>query len=236
MIIHARLSNFHGILEAMRYTTLLIDLDETVYPASSGVWDAIAVRMNLYMQERLHFDPAEVPHIRKHLYQEYGTTLRGLQMTYHVDEHEFIDFVHDIPVDELLQPDPQLEQVLMQYPQRKIIFTNADRKHAGRVLNRLGLSGCFDAVIDIYDIAPYCKPMPEAYQTALRLAGETVPERCVFIDDSPRNLSAAYAQGIYTIQVGRPKPGYVHPEASTHARIDRLHDLPLVLPPGSNGH
>lgn len=220
----------------MRYTTLLIDLDETVYPPSSGVWDAIAVRMNRFMQERLHFDPAEVPNVRKQLYQQYGTTLRGLQMTYQVDEHEFIDYVHDIPVDNLLQPDPLLAEVLAQYPQRKIIFTNADRKHANRVLSRLGLLNCFDAIIDIYDIAPFCKPMAEAYQTAVRLSGEPDPERCVFIDDSPRNLSAAYAQGIYTIQVGQPKQGYTHPEACIHARIDRLHDLPQVFPPDPNGH
>lgn len=220
----------------MRYTTLLVDLDETVYPSASGVWDAIAVRMNQFMQERLHFDPAEVPQIRRQLYQQYGTTLRGLQMTYQVDEHEFIDFVHDIPIDDLLQPDPLLQQVLAQYPQRKIIFTNADRKHAGRVLNRLGLADCFDAIIDIYDIAPYCKPMAEAFQTAVRLSGEVDAKQCVFIDDSPRNLSAAYAQGMYTIQVGDPKAGYTHPEACTHAQIARLHDLPLALPVQSNGY
>lgn len=220
----------------MRYTTLLVDLDETVYPSASGVWEAIAIRMNRFMEERLQFNPAEVPHIRKRLYQEYGTTLRGLQMTYHVDEHEFIDFVHDIPIDDLLEPDPLLKEVLAQYPQRKIIFTNADRKHAGRVLNRLGISGCFDGIIDIYDISPYCKPMVEAFQAAVRQAGVTHPQQCVFIDDSPRNLSAAYTQGMYTIQVGQPKAGYTHPEALVHAQIDRLHDLPLVLPPRPNGH
>jgi pyrimidine 5'-nucleotidase len=215
----------------MRYTTLLVDLDETVYPPSSGVWDAISRRMEQYMHERMQFSQAEIPHIRTQLYQQYGTTLRGLQVTYQVDEREFIEFVHDIPVDDLLQPDPLLRQVLMQYPQRKYIFTNADRKHASRVIQRLGLADCFDGIIDIYDIAPFCKPMPEAYQAAIRLSGETHPERCVFIDDSPRNLAGAMAQGIYTIQVGKPKPGFTHPESAAHARIDHLHNLPEVLPP-----
>ena len=216
----------------MRYTTLLIDLDETVYPSACGVWEAISERMELYMHERLQLDWADIPHIRTELYQQYGTTLRGLQVTRHIDERDFIDFVHAVPLDTLLQPDPGLREVLLRYPQRKIIFTNADKNHARRVIERVGLTGCFDGMVDIYDIAPYCKPMPEAYQTAVRLAGETNPERCVFIDDSPRNLSAARALGIYTIQVGRPKTGFQHPESGAHAQIERLVDLPCVLDPG----
>lgn len=218
----------------MQFTTLLIDLDETVYPASCGVWEAISVRMEAYMHHRLNLPLEQIPTIRKELYQQYGTTLRGLQVTRHIDEHEFIDYVHDVPLERFLQPDAELRAVLERYPQRKLIFTNADRNHAGRVLTRLELQGCFAGIIDIYDIAPYCKPMDEAYQTALRLAGETDPSTCVFIDDSPRNLAAARALGLYTIQVGLPKPGYQHPEAGAHARIARLSDLPSILDPDSN--
>ncbi len=220
------------ILGAMQYSTILIDLDETVYPAACGVWEAIQERMERYMHERLNLPLEEIPHVRKTLFQQYGTTLRGLQMTRHVDERDFLDFVHDVPVDQLLRPDPELREVLLRYPQRKIIFTNADRTHAGRVIRQVGLEGCFDGVIDIYDIAPYCKPMPEAYQIALRLAGETEPGQCVFIDDSPRNLAGARAVGLATVQVGLPKPGYVHPEANTDLHIARLSDLPAVIPPG----
>ncbi len=215
----------------MPYTTLLIDLDETVYPPSCGVWDAISERMEQYMHERLNLPREQIPALRKELYQTYGTTLRGLQMTRHIDEQEYIDYVHDVPIDRLILPDPDLSAVLLRYPQRKIIFTNADRKHAGRVVRQLQLEDCFESVIDIYDIAPYCKPMPEAYQAALRLSGETRPERCVFIDDSPRNLAAARALGFFTVQVGLPKPGYQHPPSTSDRQIARLADLPDVLDP-----
>ncbi len=215
----------------MPYTTLLIDLDETVYPPSCGVWDAISERMEQYMHERLNLPREQIPALRKELYQTYGTTLRGLQMTRHIDEQEYIDYVHDVPIDRLILPDPALRAVLLRYPQRKIIFTNADRKHAGRVVRQLQLEDCFESVIDIYDIAPYCKPMPEAYQAALRLSGETHPEQCVFIDDSPRNLAAARALGFFTVQVGLPKPGYQHPPSTSDRQIARLADLPGVLDP-----
>ena len=213
----------------MQYTTLLIDLDDTVYSSTCGVWDAISQRMEQYMHERLNLPWEEIPGLRKQLYQTYGTTLRGLQVTRHVDEREYIDYVHDVPIDRLILPDPGLREMLQRYPQRKIIFTNADRKHAGRVIRQLQLEGCFESIIDIYDIAPYCKPMPEAFQAALRLSGETCSERCIFIDDSPRNLAAARALGFYTVQVGLPKPGYQHPPSDSHAQIARLIDLPDVL-------
>lgn len=214
----------------MAYTTFLIDLDETIYPANCGVWDAISERMERYMHERLALPWDEIPTIRKSLYQQYGTTLRGLQVTRQVDEREFIDYVHDIPLEQYLGPDPALRAMLLRYPQRKFVFTNADRKHAGRVIARMGLEGCFDGIVDIFDIAPYCKPMLEAYQKALALAGVSDPGRCVFLDDSLRNLAGARAAGLFTVRVGAPKPGYAHLESGADAMIARLLDLPGVIP------
>ncbi len=213
----------------MPYTTLLIDLDETVYPSSSGVWDAISERMEQYMHARLGIDWAEIPGMRRSLYMQYGTTLRGLELTYHVDQLEYLEYVHAVPLDRLIDPDPDLRAALLRIPARKLIFTNADRNHARRVIERLGLEGCFDGVIDILDIAPYCKPMPESFEIALRMAGGIAASDCVFIDDSPRNLSAARELGFITIQVGNPKLNLLHPAADAHACITRLAELPEVL-------
>jgi len=221
----------------MRYTTLLIDLDETVYPASCGVWEAISDRMEQFMHERLHIPPADIPAMRKAFFNQYGTTLRGLQTVYHVDEHEFVEFVHDVPLARFIEPDPLLRKMLLGYRQRKMIFTNADRNHAGRVIRQIGLEDCFEGIIDILDLSPYCKPMPESFEIALRAAGEPDPRRCIFIDDSPSNLAAGREAGFYTIQVGEPKAEFQHlnarPPARTrpHARITYLHELPSILDP-----
>lgn len=215
----------------MHFTTLLIDLDKTLYPAGCGVWEAIAERMDRYIHQRLGVPLHEVVALRRSLYQQYGTTLRGLQATREVDTDDFLRYVHDIPLAPMIRPDPILRQVLLGYPQRRLIFTNANRSHAERVLEHLQMDGIFAGIIDIYDIAPYCKPMPEAYQTALKIAGEPDPARVVFIDDSPRNLAGARSLGLFTVQVGSPKSGFQHPEPAAHLQIERLIDLPRVLSP-----
>jgi putative hydrolase of the HAD superfamily len=170
--------------------------------------------------------PAEiVPQLRKELFLKHGTTMRGLQARYQINEQEFLNFVHDIPVGNYLKPDPSLRQVLAMYPQRKVIFTNADTNHANRVIFTLGLEGCFDQIIDIRDISPFCKPQVEAFSRALELAKVENPAECVMIDDALRNLLAARETGLFTIQIGVEEcpPG-------VDAAITSLLDLPSVIP------
>jgi pyrimidine 5'-nucleotidase len=210
----------------MHLTTLFFDLDDTLYAQTSGVWTAIRQRIDLFMQERLRIPPADIPELREKLFRQYGTTLRGLQIVWHVDEHEFVDFVHDVPIDSMLEPDPALRSLLLSYPQRKYIFTNADRNHARRVLNRLQVTDCFDGIVDILDVSPHCKPMPEAFAIALQKAGVSDPRECMFLDDGLRNLAAARALGFYTIRVGSQEP-----DPACHASIAHLGELPQILDP-----
>jgi putative hydrolase of the HAD superfamily len=216
------------ILGFVPLTTFLIDVDETLYASNSGVWDAISQRIEDYMHKRLRMDLTQVPVLRAELFKKYGTTLRGLKQTINIDERDYLEYVHDVPLQQYIQPDPLLAEVLRYYQQRKFLFTNGDRYHAGRVVRSLGLEGCFDGIIDIYDISPHCKPLPEAYKIALSHCGSPAPETCAFIDDNPRNLSAARQLGFYTIHVGNPYPGW---ELNCHAHITRLHDLPQVIDP-----
>jgi putative hydrolase of the HAD superfamily len=208
----------------MPVTTFLVDLDDTLYPPSSGIWEQIGDRIELFIHERLGVDWNEVPALRKELFQTYGTTMRGLVMNYGVNREDYLSFVHAVPVEELIAPDPQLTAVLASFPQNKIIFTNADERHARRVLRALQLEPCFSQVIDILQVTPFCKPQPEAYQLALKLAGETRPQNCLVIDDSPRNLYAAAALGFPTVLVGR-----VQPEPGIDFTLPSIKDLDRVV-------
>ncbi|MHC1783964.1 MAG: pyrimidine 5'-nucleotidase [Anaerolineaceae bacterium] len=205
--------------------TIFFDLDDTLYPRSSGVWPTIGKRIELFMHEKLGLSLEEIPTLRRSLFKIYGTTLRGLQMDYHIDPHDYLAYVHDIPLEQYLQPDPALREIISAYSQRKMIFTNADSKHAGRVIKTLGLDDCFEGIIDILDISPYCKPMPEAFQIALKLAGEIPPQECLFIDDNPSNLMAAAGLGFQTICVGRPEMTPIEFKC-----IPDLLSLPTVFP------
>jgi putative hydrolase of the HAD superfamily len=168
----------------------------------------------------------EVSELREQLYRTYGTTLRGLTITRGIDASDYLAFVHDIPLHNYLTPDERVGPVLARYPQRKVIFTNADQAHARRVLAILNLTDYFDQIIDILDVAPYCKPMPGAFQRALQLAGAASARESIFIDDAPHNLKAAREAGFYTIRVG---PAAV--DGCCDAVVPSLLDLPAVLDP-----
>lgn len=216
------------MLHSENYTTLLFDLDDTLYESSTGIWQAIRERIGLYMHIRLGLEWDTIPTLRANLFNTYGTTLRGLIALYDVDPQDYLDFVHDIPMQDYLKPDPQLGKMLSTYPQKKVIFTNADRNHAYRVLKALEILPLFEKIIDIHDIDPHCKPMPEAFSKAVSLA-ESDPARCIMLDDSQSNLATARSLGMGTIRVGSTQLSWDYDEC-----IPRIQDLPDVF--SSNGH
>lgn len=210
---------------AMPFTTLFFDLDDTLYPSNSGLWSTIRDRMSRFMVERLHLPPEEVPTLRRTYYETYGTTLRGLQHHHGVNADDFLAYVHDIPLGEYIKPDGRVRELLLSLPQAKWIFTNADDRHAQRVLAELELTGIFTGIIDIRASRFACKPEIAAYENALRIAGETNPGACVLLDDATRNLIPAKNLGIFTVLVSKDPP-----DSSADMCVPSLLDLPAALP------
>jgi putative hydrolase of the HAD superfamily len=54
----------------MRFSTLFFDLDETLYPKNSGLWQAIAGRITIYMAGQMGFPPDQVAGIREKYFRE----------------------------------------------------------------------------------------------------------------------------------------------------------------------
>jgi putative hydrolase of the HAD superfamily len=208
----------------VKYTTIFFDLDDTLYPASTGLWEAIKDRMSLYMADRMGFDPAEIPSLREKYYLQYGTSLRGLQANHEIDVEEYLAFVHDLPLGDYIQPNPALCELIASLGTRNLIFTNADAAHARRVLKTLELNECFETIVDVNAVAPYCKPMPESFQIAMQIAGESDPDRCVMIDDLPRTTLAARESGLFSILFGQNTP-----HADADAVLMDWRDLPPLL-------
>jgi putative hydrolase of the HAD superfamily len=209
----------------MYFSTLYFDLDDTLYPPSSGLWDAIRHRMNEYMQRLIDLPMDDIVKLRQSYLEKYGTTLRGLQAYYDVDADEYLSFVHDLPLEKYIQPDPALRTLLLSLPQRRWIFTNSDANHANRVLNILGISDCFEGIIDIRAIDFDCKPDKIAYQKALTFTSNIDPSQCVIFDDALRNLSPARELGFFTVLVGKNGK-----EVSVDRTISSLHDLKNSIP------
>ena len=205
----------------MRFSNFFFDLDETLYPHNNGLWAEIRTRINAYLHEQMGFPLDEIETLREKYFSEYGTTLRGLQAHHKVDMDEYLAFVHDVPISRYLHANPELRTAIQSIPARKFIFTNADTNHARRVLEAVGLQGLFDGIIDVHVIAPFCKPMPESFELALKAAGSPEPHACVLLDDQRRITRAARSLGLYTILVGEETPG-----GDADAALLNLADLP----------
>src|SRR6476619_3732800 len=128
----------------------IFDLDNCLYPASTGLFALIDERMTAYIGRLLACDPAEAKRVQKRHFHEHGTTLAGLMRDHAVDPHHFLDDVHAIPLDRVAR-DERLEQAMARLPGRKIVFTNGDAPYARRVLGAIGIGAQVDELHDIHD-------------------------------------------------------------------------------------
>jgi len=191
----------------VHFTTIFFDLDDTLYPSTSGLWPMLKQRMTRYMIERLKIPENDVPRLRETYFRKYGTTLRGLQANHAVDVQDYLAYVHDVPLDEYIRPDPVQQSVLSGLSTRNLIFTNADANHARRVLRTLMIEDYFVGIIDVNRMEPYCKPSPEAFGLAMQASGESDPARCMMLDDLPHTTRAARDFGWYSVLFGASDPG-----------------------------
>ena len=180
--------------------TILFDLDDTLYPPDSGVMDQIRGLILRYIETHLDLPPEEADALRRRYFETYGTTMRGLQIRNRIDADEFLRYVHDIPLQEYLQPNPGLGKVLGSIPQTKVNFTNASREHAERVLAVLGVQHYFSRIIDVRDMNYQGKPQPAAYQRICELLNVR-PESSMLVEDNLRNLLPAKTMGMVTVLV-----------------------------------
>ncbi|GMY10907.1 HAD-like domain containing protein [Fagus crenata] len=138
-----------------KYECLLFDLDDTLYPLSSGLSVQVTKNIQEYMLQKLGIEEKKVPELCVSLYKKYGTTMAGLRAVgYNFDYDDFHSFVHGRLPYNLLKPDPVLRGLLLSLPIRKVIFSNADKAHTARALNRLGLEGCFEGIICFETLNP----------------------------------------------------------------------------------
>jgi putative hydrolase of the HAD superfamily len=198
----------------------LFDLDDTLYAAQCGLWSAIGDRIDRYLVERMGLPAENVRAVRREYFDTYGTTLNGLRAQHQVDPADYLAFVHDLPLENYIEPNPALDAMLARLPVEKVIFTNADAPHALRVVNRLGIAHHFQTIVDIQALAFASKPEPRAYQFVLNQLGAQAGE-CFFVDDSPRNLQPARFLGMLTVLVSPP------PITAKIARVDYV--IPSIL-------
>lgn len=208
---------------------LVFDLDETLYPTSNGLMDAIRERIIEYIKSYMNLSQAEAEAKRLTYLHRYGLTLAGLDKEDSIDVEEYLQFVHDLPIEEYITPNPALDAMLARLPQNKVIFTNSERTHVSRVLKALHVSESrFSSVFDFISMNRHPKPDRRAYALLLEHMNATGPE-CLLIEDAVRNIIPASEEfGMKTVLIGATSP---------HAdwTIDNILDLESIVLPLTQG-
>jgi len=199
--------------------TVIFDVDDTLYPASSGFSahrnGPVAGR---FMVERLGFATMrEALDVRNEYFRKYHSTLKGLAVATREGrlpkpfvESELGDYWADhCDFESFLTPNATFAADLRALLGRTsasnrlklVVFTNAPRKYGLECLRALGLDeSLFECIVGVEDVMPHCKPEPEAFETVLRMCGSS-PERCVMVEDSMKNVRACKALGMRTVLV-----------------------------------
>ena len=204
---------------------ILFDLDNTLYPRSLGIFDLVIERIRNYMEVRMGFEKELARSLRQEYLRRYGSTMRGLMIHHNVNPDDFLEYVHDVGVEERLSPDAELAGLLKSITTGKGIFTSGHRPHAQRVLRCLGVEGYFPEIFDIIFTRFIPKPNPEPYRQILdhlRLEGRD----CMMIEDLPANLKPAKDLGMTTVLVG---PGMVGSDGVVDHTIESILELGNIL-------
>jgi len=202
----------------------VFDLDNCLYPASTGLFALIDERMGAYIERLLGVDPAEAKRVQKAHFHAQGTTLAGLMSEHDIDPHDFLEEVHDIPLDRV-KADDRLARLLPRLPGRRFVFTNGDAPYARRVLEAIGVHRHFDDLHDIH--ASSLRPKPDPHGYALLCERFKIdPTRALLADDMVKNLAPAKALGMTTVWVdnGSEQAGRDYDEKVVDVRVNDLGD------------
>jgi putative hydrolase of the HAD superfamily len=202
----------------------IFDLDNCLYPASTGLFALIDERMGAYIQRLLGCDPIEARRVQKAHFHTHGTTLAGLMQEHGVDPHDFLEDVHDIALDRV-QCDERLARLLARLPGRRFVFTNGDALYARRVLERIGVNDQFDNLHDIHASSYRPKPDPHGYALLCERFGID-PPGALLADDMVQNLVPAKALGMTTIWVdnGSERGNHGYDEVAVDERVTNIGD------------
>src|SRR6185312_169349 len=179
--------------------TWVFDLDNTLYPHHVNLWQQVDARIGEYIGNFLNVDPVEARRIQKDYYKRFGTSMRGMMTEHGISADDYLAYVHQIDHSPL-EPNPAMGAAIAKLPGRKLILTNGSVDHVDKVLERLGLSGHFDAVFDIIAAELEPKPASQTYERFLRLH-DVDPAKAAMFEDLARNLVIPHQLGMTTVLV-----------------------------------
>ena len=172
-----------------KINTWIFDLDNTLYSADSGIFQQVHQLMGEFISKNLNMDMSDAKKLQSKYYKQHGTTLRGLMDNHGIDPDHFLDEVHRLDYS-IVGSNKILNEELHKLEGRKIIYTNANKKHVIDVLDRIDLSNFFDEIFDIKMANYIPKPELKPYEQIINLFNID-PESSAMFDDIAKNLVPA---------------------------------------------
>ena len=186
----------------MALRAVLIDLDETLYEPGDSLIRTVDRRITAFIAMHTGIAWERADRMRTELWRDFGTTARGLNRLFDVNERDLNRFAVDSVEPELhIRPDPGLAQSLRRISVPRYLFTNATRRYAQLVLATLGVrdevAGIFDIEFSLFNP----KPSPIFYRRVVEVLG-VPPNEIALVDDNPRNFGPALELGMRCVCVG----------------------------------
>jgi len=216
------------MLISKKINTWVFDLDNTLYSADSGIFQQVHKLMGKFIVDHLGVNIQEAKDMQQKYYKQHGTTLRGLMDNHGVDPDLFLDSVHNLDYS-IVSPNIKLNRALSNLKGRKIIFTNANKKHVNDVLKRLEITDMFDEIFDIKMANYIPKPDIEPYKAIIKKFNIR-PESTIMFDDIAKNLVPASKIGFATVWIDVGYENFSDDIASSKKYLDhQTKDLPNWL-------
>lgn len=208
---------------------LLLDMDNTVYPASDGMDSGMTERMKRYVADYLELPYEKAVALREERRPLYGTTLEWLKTEHGLNDfNDYYNAIH--PEDELkeLKEDPALRPYLQTLELPMTLLTNGPAIHAKRVLEFLNIADIFVDIWDLDRLEGRGKPTREAFEAALSSSGFDFSET-LFVDDYLKYLIPWVSLGGKGVQVDEQGKDRTAAAANGIQSIKNIYELKDVL-------
>ena len=204
----------------------MFDLDDTLHNASAHIFPVMNQAMTNYIMDTLAMDEATAHDLRRHYWRVYGATLKGLMRHHQTDPQHFLKVTHQFDdLAERVIAVKRLRHLIKSLAGRKVVFTNAPRDYALRVLNLLGVADCFELVFSVESTKFHAKPSLRGFQLLLASLRVKASD-CVLLEDNAAALMTAKRLGMKTVLLSKKyhKPSFVDYRinqvlALTHIRL-----------------
>jgi len=198
--------------------TWVFDLDNTLYSADSGIFQQVGTLMGKFVAKHLNINIKKAKEIQRKYYKQHGTTLKGLMDNHGVDPDSFLEEVHKLDYS-IVNPNLKLAKNLENLNGKKFIFTNANKKHADIILDKLQIANLFEGIFDIKMANYIPKPEIQTYEKLIETYNIN-PNKTIMFDDIAKNLVPASKVGFTTVWIDVGHENFSDDIASSKKYLD----------------